>query len=177
MDENKALCPPWNLCSSIAEVALQADNSKLAFHALEFMAKWVVRGEQARPAIHLSVDEGLLLSALATAGRTYSSTLLDASWAILRRSLRQKKVPNPESFLAKISALASLGELERAFRTLHEFETAYSNSDKEVEEELFSPFTSLYPLVVACSKNGFETLDSVCYSCYLQLPSISNYVG
>jgi len=28
-------------------------------------------------------------------------------------------------------------------------------------EEMLSPFTSLYPLVVACSKKGFETLDEV----------------
>lgn len=163
MDQNKALCPPWNLCNYIADVALQADNSKLAVHALQFMAKWIARGEAARPAVFLPVDEGLLVSALATAGRTYSTTLLDVSWAILQRSLRGKKVPNPESFLAKISALASLGELQRAFRTLSEFESAYANSGKEIEEELFCPFTSLYPLVVACSKNGFETLDTVCY--------------
>ncbi|PRQ40662.1 putative tetratricopeptide-like helical domain-containing protein [Rosa chinensis] len=169
MDQNKALCPPWNLCNYIADVALQADNSKLAVHALKFMANWIARGEQSRPAVYLSVDEGLLLSALATAGRTSSSTLVDASWAILLRSLRQKKVPNPESYLAKISALASLGELERAFITLREFETTYANSSKEVEEELFSPFTSLYPLVVACSKTGFETLDLV----YFQLESLS----
>ncbi|PQP92671.1 pentatricopeptide repeat-containing protein [Prunus yedoensis var. nudiflora] len=130
MDQNKALCPPWNLCNYIAEVALQVDNSKLAFHALEFMAKWIARGEQARPAVFLSVDEGLLVSALATAARTHRS-------------------------------------LQRAFSTLHEYESAYGNSDKE--EELFSPFTSLHPLVVACSKGGFETLDSV----YYQLENLS----
>ncbi|CAL8994686.1 unnamed protein product [Prunus brigantina] len=167
MDQNKALCPPWNMCNYIAEVALQVDNSKLAFHALEFMAKWIARGEQARPAVFLSVDEGLLVSALATAARTHSTTLLDASWAILRRSLRQKKAPNPESYRGKICALASLGSLQRAFSTLHEYESAYGNSDKE--EELFSPFTSLHPLVVACSKGGFETLDSV----YYQLENLS----
>ena len=140
---------------------MQADNSKLAFYALEFMAKWIARGEIARPPFLLSVDEGLIVSALATAGRTYSSNLLDASWAILRHSLRQKKVPSPESYLGKIYAHASLGNLEKAFSTLHEFEAAHGNSINEAED-LFSPFTSLYPLVVACSKKGFETLDSVC---------------
>lgn len=173
MDQNKALCPPWNMCNYIAEVALQVDNSKLAFHALEFMAKWIARGEQARPAVFLSVDEGLLVSALATAARTHSTTLLDASWAILRRSLRQKKAPNPESYRGKICALASLGSLQRAFSTLHEYESAYGNSDKE--EELFSPFTSLHSLVVACSKGGFETLDSVCPSFYLLVLSLIHY--
>ncbi|KAL6329351.1 hypothetical protein AAG906_017657 [Vitis piasezkii] len=69
-------------------------------------------------------------SKLGTAGRTYNSTLLDASWAILRRSLRQKKAPQPESYLAKIYADARLG-ICRAFSTLHEFETAYRNSPKK----------------------------------------------
>ncbi|KAA3460821.1 Tetratricopeptide repeat (TPR)-like superfamily protein isoform 1 [Gossypium australe] len=116
-------------------------------------------GENARPPFLLSVDEGLIVSALATAGRTYSSNLLDASWAILRCSLCQKKVPSPESFLGKIYAHASLGNLQKAFGTLHEFEAAHGNLVNEAEG-LFSPFTSLYPLVVACSKKGFEALDS-----------------
>ncbi|KAF5443423.1 hypothetical protein F2P56_035978 [Juglans regia] len=169
MDQNKALYPTWNLCNYISEIAMQGDNSKLAYYALEFMAKWIARGEQVRPAVLLSVDEGLVLSALGTAARTYSSSLLDASWAILRRSLREMKAPNPESYLGKIYALASLGNLQRAFGTLNEFESTYGNSNKEAEREMFSPFTSLHPLVVACSKKGFETLDSV----YFQLENLS----
>ncbi|KDP41295.1 hypothetical protein JCGZ_15702 [Jatropha curcas] len=169
MDQNKALSPNWNMCNFIAEVAMQEDNSKLAYYALEFMARWTAQAENARPAVLLSVDEGLVVSGLATAGRTYSSTLLDASWAILRRSLRGKKNPNPESYIGKIYAYASLGNLQKAFSTLREFEAAYENSDKEAQEEMFSPFTSLHPLVVACSKKGFETLDSV----YFQLENLS----
>ncbi|KHG18043.1 hypothetical protein F383_04060 [Gossypium arboreum] len=115
---------------------------------------------QKLPPFLLSVDEGLIVSALATAGRTYSSNLLDASWAILRCSLCQKKVPSPESFLGKIYAHASLGNLQKAFGMLHEFEAAHGNLVNEAEG-LFSPFTSLYPLVVACSKKGFEALDSI----------------
>ncbi|PON64672.1 Pentatricopeptide repeat [Trema orientale] len=164
MEQNKALSPPWASCNIIADIALQEDNSKLAYHALEFLAKWIVRGEQARPPVWLSVDEGLLVSALGTAGRTYDSNLLDASWAILKRSLRQKKAPNPEAYLARIYAFSSLGELRKAFSTLNEFESAYENSNEKADEELFSPFTSLYPLVVACSKRGFETLDSSMFS-------------
>lgn len=169
MDQNKALSPSWNMCIFIADIAMQEDNSKLAFYALEFMARWIARGENARGPVLLSVDEGLVVSALGTAGRTYSSTLLDASWAILRRSLRQKKAPQPESYLAKIYADATLGNLQRAFNTLHEFETAYRNSPKEAEEDIFSPFTSLHPLVMASSKKGFETLDTV----YFQLENLS----
>ncbi|XP_034680769.1 pentatricopeptide repeat-containing protein At1g26460, mitochondrial-like [Vitis riparia] len=147
MDQNKALFPSWNMCIFIADIAMQEDNSKLAFYALEFMARWIARGENARGPVLLSVDEGLVVSALGTAGRTYSCTLLDASWAILRRSLRQKKAPQPESYLAKIYVDAALRNLQRAFSTLHEFETAYRNSPKEAEEDIFSPFTSLHPLI------------------------------
>jgi len=144
----------------MADIALQADNSKLAFYALEFLYRWIARGDNARPPILLSVDEGLVVSALGAAGRTYSSTLLDAAWSTLRRSLRQKRAPNPETYLSKIYAFASLGNLQRAFLALKEFETVYGNSE-DTDPELFSPFTSLYPLVVACCRNGFSTLDSV----------------
>ncbi|KAF5956935.1 hypothetical protein HYC85_004160 [Camellia sinensis] len=119
MDQNKALCPPRNLCNYIADVAMEEDSSE-----------------------------------------TNNAKLLDGSWVILKRALRQKKVPNPESYLAMIYAHASLGNLQKAFSTLHEFETTYRNSTKEAEEDLLSPFTSLCPLVMACSKDGFVTLDS-----------------
>ncbi|KAF8034601.1 hypothetical protein BT93_C0799 [Corymbia citriodora subsp. variegata] len=113
----------------------------------------------ARPPVHLSMEEGLVLSAFGTARRTFSSTLLDASWAILRQSLQQKNTPSPALYLGKIYALASLGNLQRAFCTLHEFETGYGNLQEQAED-LFSPFTSLNQSVVACFKIGFETLDS-----------------
>ncbi|GMP96626.1 hypothetical protein CsSME_00045174 [Camellia sinensis var. sinensis] len=145
MDQNKALCPPGNLCNYITDVAMEEDSSELAYYALEFMAKWI----------------GLVVSALGTASRTYNAKLLDGLWAILKRALRQKKVPNPESYLAKTYAHASLGNLRKAFSTLHGFETTYRNFAKEAEEDPLSPFTSLYPLVMACSKDGFVTLDSI----------------
>lgn len=169
MDQNKDLCPPWTVCNNIAEAAMQADNAELAYYALEFMAKWIARGEKAKPPVFLSVEEGLVVATLGTAGRTYNTKLLDGSWSILKRSLRQKKVPNPETYIAKIYAQASLGNLQNAFGTLHEFETAYGDTTEEVKEDLFSPFTSLHPLVVACSKNSFMTLDSV----YYQLENLS----
>ncbi|RDX79465.1 Pentatricopeptide repeat-containing protein, mitochondrial, partial [Mucuna pruriens] len=167
-DQNKALCPNWDLCNFIVEIAIREDNSKLAFYGLEFMARWIVKGERQRPPIFLSVDEGLVLSALLTAGRTYDSELLGASWAVLNRSLRKKKAPNPESYLGKIYALASLGNLQKAFGTLNEYELAYGDSSEEAEN-LFCPFTSLQPLVVACSKKGFESLDNV----YFQLENLN----
>ncbi|KAL0372506.1 UNVERIFIED_CONTAM: Pentatricopeptide repeat-containing protein, mitochondrial [Sesamum calycinum] len=168
-DQNKSLCPDWRVCNYIADVAMQSDNSELNYYALEFIAKWIARGEAAKPPVLLSVDEGLVISALGTAGRTYNSKLLDGSWAVLKRSLRQKKVPNPESYLGKIYAHANLGNLQKAFSTLHEFETAHGNSNQEDGEDLFSPFHTLNPLVTACSKNGFVTLDSV----YYQLENLS----
>ncbi|KAG6527102.1 pentatricopeptide repeat-containing protein At1g26460, mitochondrial-like [Zingiber officinale] len=167
-DQNKALCPSWYLCNYIADVALQADHSKLAYFSLEFLARWIARGEIARPPVLLSAEEGLAISAFATAGRTFNSTLLDAAWSILRRSLRQKRVPSPEAYIAKIYAHASLEQLQRAFATLNEFESAHGKSE-DIDQELFSPFASLYPLVVACCKNGFSTLDSV----YVQLENLS----
>ncbi|VVA92738.1 unnamed protein product [Arabis nemorensis] len=169
VDRNKSLCPSWILCTYMAEVAIQEDNSILAFNAFEFMFKWITRGEMARPSVLLSVDEGLVVAALATAARTCDSTLVDGSWMILKRSLRGKKAANPASYIAKINAYASLGNLLKAFIALDEFESAYADSEKEVVEELLSPFTSLYPLVVACSKKGFETLDEV----YFQLETLS----
>ncbi|KAI3970817.1 hypothetical protein MKX01_024464 [Papaver californicum] len=170
MDQNKALCPRWNMCNFILDVALQEDNSKLAFYGIEFLARWIVHGEAARPPVYLSVDEGLVMSALGTASRTFDKTLIDASWSILKHSLRKKRAPSAESFLGKISAYSSLGNLQKAFATLHEFESAYGgDSNTEAAENLFSPFTSLSPLVMACSKDGFETLDSV----YFQLENLS----
>ncbi|XP_073020816.1 LOW QUALITY PROTEIN: pentatricopeptide repeat-containing protein At1g26460, mitochondrial-like [Primulina eburnea] len=169
MDQNKSLCPPWVVCNYIADIAMRSDNSELTYYALEFIAKWIARGEKSRPETHLSINEGLVVSALGTASRTYNSRLLDGSWAVLKRSLRNKKVPGPEAYIAKIYAHANLGNLQKAFSTLHEFESAYGNSKSTDGEDLFSPFQSLNPLVIACSKKGFETLDSV----YYQLENLS----
>ncbi|KAF9624168.1 hypothetical protein IFM89_008106 [Coptis chinensis] len=167
MEQNKALCPDWKLCVDIAHWALQEDNGKLAFFALEFFARWMARGVKTRPPVQLSIDEGLVISALGTAGRTYNPTLIEGSWSILHRSLRQKSPPSPESYLSKIYALASLDNLPKAFGALIEFESVYGSSTEA--ETLFSPFTSLHPLVVACCKKGYDNLDKV----YVQLETLS----
>lgn len=160
-DQNKVLCPPWSWCVEIAEAAFEANNSKLGLFALEYLARWIARSERVIPPLHLSVDEGLVLSALSAAGRTCSTDLLNAAWSILRKSLHQKRAPTPEAYLAKIYAHSSIGHLQRAFGTLREFENTYGNFE-DIDSELFSPFTSLRPLVVACCKDGYTTLDSVC---------------
>ncbi|CAN6168684.1 unnamed protein product [Urochloa humidicola] len=165
-DKNKVLCPQWAWCIDIAEAAFEANNSKLALFALEFLARWIVRGENAK--VQLSVNEGLVISALSAAGRTYSTDLLNAAWSLLKKSLRQKRAPTPEAYLAKIYAHSKIGQLQRAFATLREFENAYGNSEG-IDLELFSPFSSLHPLVVACCKDGFSTLDSV----YVQLENLT----
>lgn len=159
-NHNKALFPPWNMCKYMVDVATQANNSELAFYALGFLNTHIARGDNARPPHILSVEETLLLTALETAGKTYNTKLLDGAWLILIRSLRSKKAPSPESYHAKINAYASMGNLEKAFGTLQEFERIYGNTSSEAED-LFSPFGALHPLVVACCKNGFATLDSV----------------
>lgn len=169
MDQNKALCPPWSLSTYITDVAVEADHSKLAYYGLEFLARWIARGKSARPPVLLSVDEGLAIAALGTAARTCSAPLLKAAWEILIRSLLQKRLPSVESYLAKIHAFAALGELKFAFRALQELESAYSNPESDEDLEIFSPFSSLSPLVRACSKGGFSTLDAV----YFQLENLS----
>eukprot|EP01018_Ginkgo_biloba_P030852 Gb_21554 [translate_table: standard] len=169
MDQNKALCPTWSLCTYISDVALQADHSKLAYYGLEFLARWMSRGKSARPPVLLYVDEGLVIAALGTAARTCSAPLLKVAWEILMRSLQQKRSPSPEAYLAKIHAFATLGELKWAFRALHELESAYGNTEAENDREIFCPFSSLNPLVRACSKGGFPTLDAV----YFQLENLS----
>lgn len=160
MDQNKALFADWKLCLEMLDHAMKADNSELAYYALQFMAKWMLKDENSRPPRYLFVEEGLVVSLLATAGRTYSKKLLDAAWQILNRSLRQK-VASAETYIARIHAHASLVQLKKALDVLIEFESLYGGSDKQAEEDLFSPFTALYPLVVACSHKGFATLDSV----------------
>ncbi|KAL0287729.1 UNVERIFIED_CONTAM: Pentatricopeptide repeat-containing protein, mitochondrial [Sesamum radiatum] len=52
-------------------IAMQSDKNKLTYYALEFMAKWIARGENASPAVLLSLDEGLVVSAPRTVCRTY----------------------------------------------------------------------------------------------------------
>ncbi|XP_019166404.1 PREDICTED: pentatricopeptide repeat-containing protein At1g26460, mitochondrial [Ipomoea nil] len=168
-DQNKKVIPSWYLCNILADHAIKEDNSELTFSALDFFVKWIVRGQNVRPPVLLSVDEGLLVAALGTAGRNYSSKLLNGAWEILKRSLRQTRSPNPEAYLAKIYAHASMGQLQNAFASLHEFEKAHGNPMDVDAEELFSPFTSLNPLVLACCRNGFSTLDTV----YYQLENLS----
>lgn len=169
MDQNKALSLNWNSCLQMLDYAVKVDNSELAFNGLEFMAKLMIKSENKQPPRYLSVEEGLVVSLLATAGRTYSKKLLDASWTILKRSLRQQKVASAETYIARIHAHASLGNqhLQKAFSALYEYESFYGGTDKQAEEDLFSPFTALYPLVVACSHKGFASLDNVRFLNYI----------
>lgn len=160
MDQNKSLFVEWKLCLEMLDHAMNADNSELAYYALQFMAKLMVKDEITRPPRYLFVEEGLVVSLLATAGRTHSKNLLDAAWSILKRSLRQK-VASAETYIARIHALASPRHVIKAMDALLEFESLYGGSDKQAEEDLFSPFTALHPLVVACSHNSCASLDSV----------------
>lgn len=161
MDQNKALFVEWKLCLEMLDHAMKADNSELAYYALESMAKLMVKNENTKPPRYLFVEEGLVVSLLATAGRTYSKKLLDAALSILKRSLHQK-VASAETYIARIHAHASLRHVKKAMDALLEFESLYGGSDKQAEEDLFSPFTALYPLVVACSRNSCASLDDVC---------------
>ncbi|KAJ3673109.1 hypothetical protein LUZ60_006483 [Juncus effusus] len=167
-EKNKLLCPRYPTCYSLLDTAVQSENARLAHLALQLVARWILHGEHAKPPVFLPVDEGLMMSAYVTAGRAHNANLLNDVSQVLKRSLRGKKVPNPETYLAKIFAYANLGELAKAFMTLSEMEMAYGDSEV-VDEEMFSPFMSLNPLVVACCKDGFKTLDTV----YVQLEKMS----
>ncbi|ONM24994.1 Pentatricopeptide repeat-containing protein mitochondrial [Zea mays] len=92
---------------------------------------------------------------------TFAKYMAEQRWEDMKHLFDHwKRAPTPETYLAKIYAHSSIGQLQRAFGTLREFENAYGNSE-DIDLELFSPFTSLHPLVVACCKDGFSTLDSV----------------
>jgi hypothetical protein len=63
-DKIKVWCPQWAWCIDIAEVAFAANISKLVLCALEFLARWIAHGENVKPPIQLSVNEGLVISPL-----------------------------------------------------------------------------------------------------------------
>ncbi|XVF62288.1 hypothetical protein PTKIN_Ptkin08bG0205500 [Pterospermum kingtungense] len=57
-----------SISQAIVEIAMEVENGKLAFYAFEFIVKWIAWGENTSLPFLLSVDEGLIVSALATAG-------------------------------------------------------------------------------------------------------------
>jgi hypothetical protein len=104
----KVWCPQWAWCIDIEEVALAANISKLALCALEFLAIWA-HGENVKPSVQLSVNEGLVISALSTVGRTFCTDILNVAWSLSRRSLCQKRAPTPDTYLVMVYAYSSIG--------------------------------------------------------------------
>ncbi|CAL9079374.1 unnamed protein product [Musa textilis] len=100
-DQNKALCPCWSLYNYIADVALQADHSKLVYFSLEFLARWISRGENARPPVLLSAEEGLVVSAVGTTGRTYNSNPFRCCLVNLATIIASKKGPKSRDLPCK----------------------------------------------------------------------------
>ncbi|RVX11159.1 Pentatricopeptide repeat-containing protein, mitochondrial [Vitis vinifera] len=76
---------------------------------VSIIERWIARGENARGHVLLSVDEGLVVSALGTAGKTYSSTLVDASWAILRDHCVKRRHLNQNLILQKYMPMQHWG--------------------------------------------------------------------
>ena len=87
-DKIKVWCPQWAWCIDTSEAAFAANISKLVLCALEFLARWIAHGENVKPPIQLSVNEGLVISTLSIVGRTFRTDILNATWLLSRKSLR-----------------------------------------------------------------------------------------
>lgn len=107
----------------------------------------------------LMVDQGTLLGALNLAARGGNPTLAEQAWALLKVNLQGKNTL-PAFHLARIHTYAAAADFTSAFRSVREFEEAWET--ESTEPDLFSPFTSLRPLVLAVSR-GVGVLDSAYY--------------
>lgn len=91
------------------------------------------------------------------------------------RNHGEKEKVSSFAYIARLHAYASFGNLEKAFGTLIALESSYGGTTQE-DAHLFSQFSALYPLVLACSRNGSDTLDRVCRLYYF-LSTLQFYVA
>lgn len=141
----------------LAMSAAEGDDAECARHALELLSTT----ELSNSAKNLFMDEGGMYYLLSSAARAASPNLSAQAWSILRNSLRGTDLPSPASYLARIHALASAGDFDNAFATLRELESLVGKSPQAGDREILSPFSSLRPLVLACTRGGFAALDAV----------------
>ena len=137
--------------------AAEVDDSECANLALGLLST----SELSKSARSLNMDEGGIYHLLSASARAADTALSKKAWAILRTSSRDSIFLNPASYLARLHALASAGDLDAAFTTLRELEQHVGVSQKEVDREIVSPFSSLRPLVLACTRGGAAALDAV----------------
>lgn len=145
------------------QFASQSEDSMLAFSALEFIEKWMVKRRKVEAPYKLPPDElheleQLVVDVIQIARKSCNIELLDRAWIILKQWRRKV---SSVAYIAKLNAYASFMELGKALDTLRDLESSYEGSSEE-DAHLFSPFAYLYPLVMACSQGGAETLDKVC---------------
>ncbi|KAK1367219.1 hypothetical protein POM88_042780 [Heracleum sosnowskyi] len=131
-------------------MSLQTQNNKLAYHALRFIKKFIDATKISQPRSHYFVEEELSISVLQLAEKSCNSELLYVACVLLDLSLHQNVV-RAEKFIEKICAHTFLGNLKRA----HDSRGATQEANNP-----FSPFSALYPLVLAYSLNGCVTLDN-----------------
>ncbi|KAL3683458.1 hypothetical protein R1sor_001480 [Riccia sorocarpa] len=142
----------------LAVAATEVDDSECSLLALRFLTETELR----KSARNLTMDEGSVLAILSCAARTSDADLSKEAWNMLLNSLRDTKPPQPACYLARIHALSAAGDFDTAFSTLHEMQTAHSDSQK-TDTEMLSPFSSLRPLVLACTRGGAAALDAAYY--------------
>ncbi|BBM99999.1 protein MpPPR_7 [Marchantia polymorpha subsp. ruderalis] len=147
---------------SIAELAVAAtevDDSECALLALRVLSE----SELSKSVRNLTMDEGGIHAILSCAARAADIELSTEAWSMLRASFRGTKTPRPSSYHARIHALAAGGDFDTAFSTLHEMQEAYNDTEYAADTNIFSPFTSLRPLVLACTRGGAAALDAAYY--------------
>ncbi|XP_074352958.1 pentatricopeptide repeat-containing protein At1g26460, mitochondrial-like [Apium graveolens] len=158
---NQEFYPSWDLCFYILHMSLDAQNSELAYHALHFIRKFIAAAESSDSRTQYFVEEELIIAVLHLAGESRSSKLVEIACILLDQSLGQN-VARADTFVAKICAYASIGNLRLAHDSLFELESLYRGNTEEASD-LFSPFSGLFPLVMAYSQNGCGTLDYIHY--------------
>lgn len=166
MKNDQAFYPSWNSCFYMLDMSIQAQNSELAYYALLFIRKFIAASEISEPRMHYFVEEELIIPVLQLAGKTRNIKLFDVACVLLDLSLGQN-VAEADTFVAKICAYASLGNLKLAHNSLFKLESLYRGAKEATD--LFSPFSALNPLVMAYSKDGCATIDSI----YYQLEDLS----
>ncbi|KAK1367217.1 Pentatricopeptide repeat-containing protein, mitochondrial [Heracleum sosnowskyi] len=161
MKNDQAFIPSWNSCFYMLHMSLQAQNSELAYYAFVFIRKFIAAAEISRPSMHYFVKEELIILVLQLAGETRNIKLFDVACILLDLSLGQN-VAEADTFVAKICAYASLGNLKLAHNSLFELESLYRDTTQEATD-LFCPFSVLNPLAMAYSKDGYASIDSIYY--------------
>lgn len=151
--QKKDAYPSLMSLGDLLQSCVETDVSEGAFLALELM----FGRRKGRPAMNPTMDEGTLLAVLSMAARTGDLALSSKAWEVLILSLRDSHPPSQSSFLARLHASVTGGDLNLAIATLQAMEAAYGS---EANTEVFSPFSSLRPFVLGCARGGCATLDT-----------------